>query len=113
MPSSRLLPLPALLVLASLAGCAAPSGDDEAASGTQDITSTQSFSDVCASSTNLGRSAGPPKGDAGSVIYLARCASSGPGRILRVDFKANTSVEIATFDASALVSRASAAPRAA
>lgn len=65
--------------------------------GTEDITATQSFSRVCATSTNMSSISGPSKGAGASVIYVARCPSSGPGRISRVDFAANTSVDIATF----------------
>ena len=83
--------------------CAAPSegGDEELANATEDITSTQSFKNVCATSANSWSRSGPVTGDAAGVLYVARCPTSGPGRILRVDFKANTSVEIATFDAKA------------
>lgn len=91
---------PLLLALTSFAtGCAAPTGGDEAESAGQDITSAQAITDVCASSAFLGRPGAALSGDAGSVLYVARCPSSGPGKILRVDPKANTTVEIGTFAA--------------
>jgi hypothetical protein len=98
LPSLRLLSLTSLVALSGVACTASPSDDaEEPATGTEDITATQSFSNVCATSANMSTIAAPSTGPGASVLYVARCPASGPGRISRVDFAANTSVDIATF----------------